>query len=148
DPVGHILWMKDERPEVYRAADKLLEPVDYLNLRLTGRAVASYDTIVGYWCTDNRDLAAVGYDDDLVAACGLERSKLPDLVPTGSVTAPLLPAAAEELGLDPSVQVITASGDTASAGVGSGAVRDFEAHLYVGTSSWLSCHVPFKKTDI
>jgi sugar (pentulose or hexulose) kinase len=21
-------------------------------------------------------------------------------------------------------------------------------HLYIGTSSWLSCHVPFKKTDI
>jgi len=38
--------------------------------------------------------------------------------------------------------------DTASAGIGSGAVRDYEAHLYVGTSSWLSCHVPFKKTDI
>jgi len=27
-------------------------------------------------------------------------------------------------------------------------VRDFEAHLYIGTSSWLTCHVPFKKTDI
>ena len=40
------------------------------------------------------------------------------------------------------------TGDTASAGIGSGAVRDFEAHLYIGTSSWLSCHVPFKKTDI
>jgi xylulokinase len=32
--------------------------------------------------------------------------------------------------------------------VGSGAVADYEAHLYVGTSSWLSCHVPFKKTDV
>ena len=29
-----------------------------------------------------------------------------------------------------------------------GAVADFEGHLYVGTSSWLTCHVPFKKTDI
>jgi len=38
--------------------------------------------------------------------------------------------------------------DTMSAAVGSGAVRDFEPHLYVGTSSWLSCHVPFKKTDL
>ena len=32
--------------------------------------------------------------------------------------------------------------------VGSGAVEDYEAHLYIGTSSWMSCHVPFKKTDI
>lgn len=38
--------------------------------------------------------------------------------------------------------------DTGAAAVGSGAVRDFEAHLYIGTSSWLGAHVPFKKTDI
>jgi xylulokinase len=31
--------------------------------------------------------------------------------------------------------------------VGSGAVRDFDSHLYIGTSSWLTCHVPFKRTD-
>jgi len=27
-------------------------------------------------------------------------------------------------------------------------VRDFDTHLYVGTSSWLVCHVPYKKTDL
>lgn len=31
---------------------------------------------------------------------------------------------------------------------GLGAVRDFEPHLYIGTSGWLTCHVPFKKTDL
>ena len=39
-------------------------------------------------------------------------------------------------------------GDLHSAAVGSGAVADFAAHLYIGTSSWLTCHVPFKKTDL
>ena len=29
---------------------------------------------------------------------------------------------------------------------GSGAVADFATHLYIGTSSWISGHVPFKKT--
>ena len=38
-------------------------------------------------------------------------------------------------------------GDVHSAAVGSGAVADFAGHLYIGTSSWISCHVPFKKTD-
>ena len=46
------------------------------------------------------------------------------------------------------MQVVAGTGDTASAGIGSGAVRDYEGHLYIGTSSWLSCHVPFKKTDL
>jgi xylulokinase len=38
--------------------------------------------------------------------------------------------------------------DMQAAALGSGAVRDFEGHLYIGTSSWLTCHVPYKKTDI
>ncbi|MFQ5435101.1 MAG: FGGY-family carbohydrate kinase, partial [Anaerolineae bacterium] len=38
--------------------------------------------------------------------------------------------------------------DVQSAAVGSGAVADFAGHLYIGTSSWLTCHVPFKKTDL
>jgi len=38
--------------------------------------------------------------------------------------------------------------DTESAAIGSGAIANFEPHLYIGTSSWLTCHVPFKKTDV
>ena len=38
--------------------------------------------------------------------------------------------------------------DLQSAAIGSGATGDFQAHLYVGTSSWLTCHVPFKRTDL
>ena len=57
------------------------------------------------------------------------------------------PAAAAELGLLPGTPVIAGTGDLHSAAVGSGAVADFDGHLYIGTSSWISCHVPFKKTD-
>lgn len=148
DPVGHILWLKANAPDVYQKAHKLLDVPDYLNLRLSGRMCASYDSIVGYWCTDNRDLSKVRYVDDLIKLNEFDKAKLPDLVPTCSVVGTLLPEVAAELGLGDDVAVITGTGDTSSAGIGSGAVRDFEAHLYVGTSSWLSCHVPFKRTDI
>jgi len=97
--------------------------------------------------TDNRDINAIAYDDALIGLAGLERSKLPDLVPTGSVLGGLAPAAAGELGLLPGTPVVAGMGDLHSAAVGSGAVADFDAHLYIGTSSWVSCHVPFKKTD-
>lgn len=148
DPVGHILWIRHERPDIYRATHKFLDVPDYLNLRLTGRMCASFDTIVGHWCTDNRDLAKVEYRDELIKMAGFDRAKLPDLVPTCSVIGTLTPDAASQLGLGEHVAVVTATGDTGSAGIGSGAVRDFEAHLYIGTSSWLTCHVPFKRTDI
>ena len=68
-------------------------------------------------------------------------------MPTGSVLGGLAPDAAAELGLLAGTPVVAGTGDLHSAAVGSGAVDDFDAHLYIGTSSWVSCHVPFKKTD-
>ncbi|MDA8357952.1 MAG: FGGY-family carbohydrate kinase [Actinomycetota bacterium] len=147
DPVGHILFLKEQRPEVYREASVFLEPVDYLNLRLTGLARASYDTITLHWVTDNRRIDRVAYSPSLLAMAGLDRRTLPDLVPTATVLGGLAAGAAEELGLVPGTAVVTGTGDLHSAAVGSGAVEDFAGHLYIGTSSWISCHVPFKKTS-
>ena len=81
DPVAHILWLRHERPDVYRAAHAFLEPCDYLNARLTGRQVASYDSIVAHWLTDNRDLNAVRYDPQMLEWCGLTERQLPPLLP-------------------------------------------------------------------
>ncbi len=147
DPVGHIHFLRQQRPDVYGATAVFLEPVDYLNLRLTGLARASHDSITLHWVTDNRDINAISYDEALMGLAGLERSKLPDLVPTGSVLGGLAAAAAADLGLLPGTPVVAGTGDLHSAAVGSGAVADFAGHLYIGTSSWISCHVPFKKTD-
>jgi len=69
-------------------------------------------------------------------------------VPTDSVLGGLTDDAAGELGLLPGTTVVAGTGDLHSAAVGSGAVEDFAGHLYIGTSSWISCHVPFKKTVV
>ena len=148
DSLCHILYLQRERPDVYRQAYKFLEPMDYLNFRFTGKAAASFDTIAGHWLTDNRDLANVRYDDRLLATAGIDRDKLPDLLPTGAVLGTITADIAAEFGLPADVQVVMGTPDTESAAIGSGAVADFEPHLYIGTSSWLTCHVPSKKTDI
>jgi xylulokinase len=147
DPLAHILWIRESEPEVYRDTFKFLEPVDWLNQRLSGRFAASHDSIVVHWVTDNRRIGAIDYDQTLLRMAGLERAKLPDLVPSATIMGHLRPEAADELGLPVGLPVATGTGDVHSAAIGSGAVTDFAAHLYIGTSSWISCHVPFKKTD-
>jgi xylulokinase len=147
DPTAHILWIRRSEPEVYAAAHVFLEPVDWLTHRLTGRFAASFDSIVAHWVTDNRRIDDVRYDDRLLSMAGLERAKLPELVPSATIVGTLRPEAAAALGLDVGLPVATGTGDIHSAAVGSGAVADFAGHLYIGTSSWISCHVPFKKTD-
>jgi len=148
DPVGQAQWLRHHRPDVYAAAAHLLDVPEYLTMRLTGRAAAGFDTAVLRWCTDNRDPGAVRYDPDLVRRSGFDVAKLPELVPPTTVVGTLTAGAAAELGLGTHVQVVAGTGDTTAAAVGAGAVEDYAAHLYVGTSAWLSCHVPYKRTDI
>ena len=148
DSIAHILYIKHESPEIYRQTYKFLEPKDYINLRLTGKFAASFDSIALHWVTDNRDLSNVVYNDKLIRWSEIERDKLPDLKRAVDVLGPIEPGVAQELGLNENVQVVMGTPDIHSALIGSGAVRDYEGHLYVGTSSWLTCHVPFKKTDI
>lgn len=148
DPIAHILFLRHERPDVYLAADKFLEPKDYINLRLTGRAVASYDSIALHWLTDNRDPDSVDYDDVLLGYAGLERDQLPELVHATYVIGGLTESAAGDLGLARGTPVVAGTPDVSSAAIGAGTVRDHAAHLYIGTSSWLTCHIPYKKTDL
>ncbi|MDA8139941.1 MAG: FGGY-family carbohydrate kinase [Desulfobacteraceae bacterium] len=148
DPLCHILWLKKLRPDLYRQTYKFLDPKDYINLRLTGRFAATYDSILLHWVTDNRDPARIAYHDKLLRLAGIDRDKLPDLVGALDILGPVKADVARELGLKPDTPVIGGTPDVPSAGVGSGAVRDYEGHLYIGTSAWISGHVPFKKTDI
>ena len=148
DPAAHMLYIRDERPEVYERTHKFLNVPDYLNLKLTGRMAASYDSIMTTWVTDNRDADAVKYDAGLVRDCGVDGDKLPEIVKCTDVLGRLTPGAAEELGLAPETQVVAGAIDTTAAAVGAGTTDDFAVHLYLGTSSWMAAHVPFKKTDV
>jgi len=148
DPAAHMLFVRDAFPEVYERTHKFLNVLDYLNLRLTGRFVATHDSILTSWLTDNRRSDRIRYHDGLVRACGIASDKLPEIVPCTEVLGPLSPEAAAALGLPASTPVVAGAIDNTAAAIGSGAVDDFAAHLYVGTSSWLAAHVPFKKTAV
>ena len=148
DPAAHMLLIRDVYPEVYARTYKFLNVLDFLNLRLTGRFTATYDSILTSWVTDNRDPDNIHYSTDLVRDCGVDGDKLPDIVKCTDVVGKLLPEVAEKLGLKPSVKVVGGAIDNTAAAIGAGTADDFSTHIYIGTSSWMAAHVPFKKTDI
>ncbi|HTV23130.1 MAG TPA: FGGY-family carbohydrate kinase [Polyangiaceae bacterium] len=148
DSLAHILYLREHAPAVYEQARHFLEPKDYVNYRLTGVIAASFDSIALHWVTDNRKIDAIEYHPALLGYAGLDRDKLPALCPATRVLGPLRAEVAERLGLSRDVPVVAGTPDVHATALGSGAVDDFAAHLYLGTSTWLSCHVPFKKTDV
>jgi xylulokinase len=148
DPAAHMLYVRKAMPAVYERTFKFLNVLDYMNLRLTGRFVATHDSILTSWVTDNRDLSRLRYDPALVAASGIDVDKFPELVRSSDVIGALLPQVASELGLPASTRVVAGAIDVSAAAIGSGAVEDYRAHLYIGTSSWLAAHLPRKQTSV
>jgi xylulokinase len=147
DPVSHMLLLDREMPEVATAARWYMEPVDYLTMRFTGKAVATHASMSGAWLTDNRHLDRLSYDQGLVRHAGVDGSKLPPLVETGSVVGSVRPEVAAELGIDPGAQVVTGTPDLHSAAVGTGGIEEGDPHLTISTTSWISMPFGRKKTD-
>ena len=147
DPIGHILHLERDEPDVARAARWYLEPVDYLSMRFTGVAAATPASMAGAWLTDNRRPDVLAYDPVLIRASGVPVGKLPPLRATGTVVGTVLPLVAADLGLPAGVVVVAGTPDLHSACVGSGAVLGMQPHVAVSTTSWVSCPFPKKKTD-
>jgi xylulokinase len=147
DPLGHELYMRNREQEVYGRTKTLLEPLDYIGLRFTGRAAATPASMILSWLTNNRPGARVEYVDELVKRSGRDRARLPELLPTGSVLGPVRQDVADELGI-PTVPVVAGVPDLHTSFIGSGAVAPYEAHVTISTTAWIACEVPFKRTDV
>jgi xylulokinase len=148
DPAGHMLYLKHERPEIYQRTHKFLNVLDYVNFRLTGRMVATNDSLLTSWVTDNRVPGTVSLHAGLCASLGIPMSLIPSPVPCTEVLGEVDAAFATAVGISPKTPVVAGSIDNTAAAIGAGTTRDGDLHLYLGTSSWLAAHVSRKKTDI
>ena len=75
-----MAFIQEPWPRIYDQTYKFLNALDYMNLRLTGRFVATVDSILTSWVTDNRNPHNIRYDPQLVAQSGIAIEKLPDIV--------------------------------------------------------------------
>ena len=148
DVIAHFLYLKNELPSVYEKAYKFLDVVDYIDFRLTGEYIATTDTIGISWVTDNRNPDNIHYHAGMIKDWGVDPQKLPEIKRCIDVIGNLRPDVADELGLRRDVKVVAGGFDLPVAAVGSGAVENFAAHLSISTSSFMTAHVPFKKTDL
>lgn len=148
DPIGHILLIKNEYPDIYEKTYMFLEPHDYVNLRLTGQFAASEASIHVHFITDIRDINNIHYSKKLLKKLKIEPEKFPQLKKSIDILGPIKPEVAGLLGLTKETKVVMGAPDIPTAIIGSGALADYQGHIYLGTSDWLICHVPYKKTDM
>ncbi|MBJ6125084.1 xylulokinase [Microvirga splendida] len=129
-----LAWLARHEPETFRAVRKVLLPKDYIRLQLTGALVTDMSDAAGTWWLDE---AKRDWSDKALAATGLGRDHMADLVEGSQVSGTLRAEIARQWGMRSDVVVAGGAGDAAAGAVGLGAIRDGSAFISLGTSGQL-----------
>ncbi len=145
--LNHIRWVQLAEPARYARTTAFLEPMDYLAVRLSGRAAANACTALMYLLTDNRTPRPQGWDPRLVAYAGVDAAKLPELVEPGADLGQVLPTVAAELGIDPAARVLSGLNDTQSGALAAGAATGTTAAVSIGTTAVIAARCDRHRAD-
>ncbi|MBE9188990.1 xylulokinase [Gloeocapsopsis crepidinum LEGE 06123] len=128
-----LLWLRKYEPEVYARARWVVQPKDWLRLRLTGKVAAEPSDASG---TLLYDVVSDCWALDVIAALKLRSDWLPELLPSSSsIAGNLIPEAASHLELIVNTPVIAGAADTAAAALGNGLIQPGTVQLTVGSAA-------------
>lgn len=134
DVIPKYLWIKQNMPELYEKTAFFLDCTGYLNLRATGKVCIDYSGKAPYHVNED----VVAHRKKWYEVSGLDVSKCPPLIPCTGFVGNLTVQAAEELGLSTRVEVYMGVVDVTCAAIGAGCCKEGDAHVYLGTSGWLT----------
>ena len=115
-PPARLLWLQRHRPQDWRRTRAILQPKDYLVLRLTGETATDLHSAFGLASPDAGD-----YHRSLLDLLELDPARLPALREPTAVVGRVTPEAARETGLAPGTPVVTGTVDAWCSIIGCGA---------------------------
>jgi len=134
DVIPKILWLKEERPDLWKRTARLLDCKEYILHRLTGRFATDYHGASAYFLFDPQRKT---WSEAVCRALGIPIEMLPPAYPCTEVIGEVTTEAAVQTGLSPGTPVVACAGDVAVAQSGSGANAPGKAHLCIGTATWV-----------
>jgi xylulokinase len=132
---ARVLWVKDNQPDVYRRAYKVLQSKDYAAFVLTGVFATDHSDASG---TQVFDLVGRRWATDVLGALDLSPDLFPDAHPSATVVGRVTAEAAAATGLLSGTPVVIGGGDGACATVGAGSVQEGDTYTYIGSSAWIA----------
>jgi xylulokinase len=148
DNIAHAHVLQTRHPDAYSRAAALVEPMDYLNARLTGRVSATQSTVFGQLVCDNRTWGRTEYDPELVAASRLDPDKLAPLGPMNGFVGEVTSIAAAELGIAAGTPVAVGTIDSITSAIGSGATGPSAGSVIIGTTAVMVSHIGEHRGDL
>ncbi len=139
-----IAWLRANEPEVFARA-RFVDVHALIVMRLTGAfatGVAAADPM------GMVDLARGAWSDDVLAAAGLDRTRLPALYATGAQIGGVSAEASKATGLVAGTPVVAGGGDGQVSALGAGLSGSGRAYLNLGTAAVLGVLSDEYVTDV
>jgi xylulokinase len=125
-----LMWIKEHRPDLYERADSFLLWGSFVPFMLGAEPVVDYSLA-------NRtlllDIDRHVWSEEILELAGLDRAKLPDTAPSGTVIGAVSDGVASELGFPSNVAIVTGAHDQCANAVGCGVIQEGRAVYGMGT---------------
>lgn len=119
-PACKFLWMKRNRPEIWRKTEKILLLEDYIFFRLGGVFYGEGSL----WCTSYLwDIRMKQWWPEMLKKLDIKKDQLPEIMETAAPMGTILPEVAEELGLPKDLILVMGGLDQACGAIGVGNVK-------------------------
>ncbi|WP_238860092.1 MULTISPECIES: FGGY-family carbohydrate kinase [unclassified Clostridium] len=115
-----ILWLKENKPDVFIKTYKFLQSNSYIAFKLTGAMTQDLSQGYGLHCFD---MKTGKYDAKLCEELGIPMEKLPDIVPCDQVVGTVNDIAAKQTGLAIGTPVVAGGLDAACGTLGAGVIE-------------------------
>ncbi len=126
-----IIWTRENEPDIYARAAKVLLPKDYIRYRLTGVYATEVSDASG---TVLLAVAERTWSEQVLEALGIPAEWMPECVESPEVTGGITPEVADLTGLPVGLPVVGGAGDQAASAVGTGIVEPGLVSVTIGTS--------------
>ncbi|MEW5979585.1 MAG: FGGY-family carbohydrate kinase [Acidobacteriota bacterium] len=129
--LAKALWVRDQEPEVWERAQRLLHPADWIMGKLTGE----------FGLADSSNALKLGFDqearqwDSAVLSSGIPMDRMPSILSPGEPAGLVCTTAATETGLNRGVPVFAGATDGVASLLASGASLPGEANTTLGTTT-------------
>ncbi|MCH5138896.1 xylulokinase, partial [Clostridiaceae bacterium UIB06] len=129
--IPKVLWVKENKPEIYSKVAHMMLPKDYISFKLTGNFNSDVSDASG---TVMFDVENRKWSKEMLYLLEINENVLPKVYESWEVVGKISKEASKETGLSTNTSVIAGAGDQAAGAVGTGTVDSGVLSVALGTS--------------
>ncbi len=132
-----IIWLRKNKPSIYKKVRKILLPKDYIRFILTGVFATDVSDASG---TSLFDVKRRKWSEEIIEKLKIPIEFLPEVFESEEITGYITKEISNITKLKEGTPVVAGAGDQAAGGIGNGIVEEGKVSITIGTSGVVFAH--------